>query len=172
MANLKNFRQFYLTYPDFDELATHCVANLSWSHVRLIMRLENPAERSYYLQEANSTPFIHFMLSVIAETLAQNATINAPINVTINTETNITGLNTPDAVLALAPCLSMSGKGRAPTLYNQAVCLAVFLTAFFAAFFAVFLGFGLGLFCATVSFSGFGSGLKLVSASSLSCFGA
>lgn len=51
--------------------------------------------------EANSTPFIHFMLSVIAETLVQNATINAPINVTINTETNITGLNTPDAVLAL-----------------------------------------------------------------------
>ena len=49
VANLKNFRQFYLTYPDFDELATHCVANLSWSHVRLIMRLENPAERSYYL---------------------------------------------------------------------------------------------------------------------------
>jgi predicted nuclease of restriction endonuclease-like (RecB) superfamily len=54
VANLKNFRQFYLTYPDFDELATHCVANLSWSHVRLIMRLENPAERSYYLQEASS----------------------------------------------------------------------------------------------------------------------
>lgn len=51
--------------------------------------------------EANSTPFIHFMLSMIAETLVQNATINAPINVTINTETNITGLNTPDAVLAL-----------------------------------------------------------------------
>lgn len=49
VANLKNFRQFYLTYPDFDELATQCVANLSWSHVRLIMRLENPAERSYYL---------------------------------------------------------------------------------------------------------------------------
>lgn len=54
VANLKNFRQFYLTYPDFDELATHCVANLSWSHVRLIMRLENQAERSYYLQEASS----------------------------------------------------------------------------------------------------------------------
>lgn len=51
--------------------------------------------------EANSTPFIHFMLSVIAETLVQNATINASIKVTINTETDIAGLNTPDAVLAL-----------------------------------------------------------------------
>lgn len=47
--SLSNKQQSYFTYPDFDELATHCVANLSWSHVRLIMRLENPAERSYYL---------------------------------------------------------------------------------------------------------------------------
>lgn len=54
VANLWNFRQFYLTYPSFDEFSTHCVGNLSWSHVRLIMRLENPAERSYYLQEASS----------------------------------------------------------------------------------------------------------------------
>lgn len=54
VANLWNFRQFYLTYPSFDEFSTHCVGNLGWSHVRLIMRLENPAERSYYLQEASS----------------------------------------------------------------------------------------------------------------------
>lgn len=54
VANLKNFRQFYLTFPNFDELATRCVANLSWTHVRLIMRLESTAERHYYLQEASS----------------------------------------------------------------------------------------------------------------------
>jgi hypothetical protein len=28
VANLKNFRQFYLAFPVFDEFATHCVANL------------------------------------------------------------------------------------------------------------------------------------------------
>jgi len=40
VANLRNFRQFYLTFPNFDEFVTHCVANLSWTHVRLIMRLD------------------------------------------------------------------------------------------------------------------------------------
>ena len=50
VANLKNFRQFYLTFP---ELATHCVANLAWTHIRLIMRLDDPAERAYYLRETS-----------------------------------------------------------------------------------------------------------------------
>ncbi|WFE68606.1 PDDEXK nuclease domain-containing protein [Thiomicrospira sp. R3] len=54
VANLKNFRQFYLTFPSLDEFATHCVANLGWTHVRLIMRLGSAAERNYYLQEASN----------------------------------------------------------------------------------------------------------------------
>ena len=45
VANLWNFRQFYLTYPSFDEFSTHCVGNLGWSRVRLIMRLENLLEQ-------------------------------------------------------------------------------------------------------------------------------
>lgn len=36
-----------------EALATQCVANLSWSHLRLIMRLESKEERNYYLQEAS-----------------------------------------------------------------------------------------------------------------------
>ena len=51
-ANLKNIRQFYVAFPNFDQLATHCVANLSWTHIRLIMRLGNTAEREYYIKEA------------------------------------------------------------------------------------------------------------------------
>lgn len=54
VANLKNFRQFYLTFPDFAEFATHCVANLGWTHIRLIMRLDTARERNYYLQESSS----------------------------------------------------------------------------------------------------------------------
>lgn len=54
VANLWNFRQFYLTFPSFEEFSTHCVGNLSWSHARLIMRLDSPDERNYYLQEASS----------------------------------------------------------------------------------------------------------------------
>ena len=52
-ANLKNIRQFYIVMPEFDQFATHCVANLTWSNIRYIMRLENKAEREYYLKEAS-----------------------------------------------------------------------------------------------------------------------
>jgi predicted nuclease of restriction endonuclease-like (RecB) superfamily len=52
-ANIKNFRQFYLRFPKFDQFATHCVANLSWTNIRLIMRLDNEQERNFYLQEAS-----------------------------------------------------------------------------------------------------------------------
>jgi len=54
IANLKNIRQFYQVFPDINELATQCVANLGWSQLRLIMRLDNEKERQYYLQEASS----------------------------------------------------------------------------------------------------------------------
>jgi len=53
VANLWNFRQFYLTFPVFDEFSTHCVGNLAWTHIRLIMRLDSAAERNYYLKEAS-----------------------------------------------------------------------------------------------------------------------
>ena len=50
-ANLRNFRQFYLTYPVQEICYTLC-SKLSWSHNRLIMRIENNNEREYYLKEA------------------------------------------------------------------------------------------------------------------------
>lgn len=40
VANLKNIRQFYQRFPEFTKLTTHCVANLGWTHLRLIMRLD------------------------------------------------------------------------------------------------------------------------------------
>ncbi len=50
-ANLKNFRQFYLTYPDYKKGYT-LRSELSWSHYRLIMRVDNPQAREYYMQES------------------------------------------------------------------------------------------------------------------------
>lgn len=50
-ANLRNFRQFYLIYPDNENCYTLC-SNLTWSHNRLIMRIENKEARTYYLSEA------------------------------------------------------------------------------------------------------------------------
>ncbi len=50
-ANLRNFRQFYLTYSVFEKCYTLC-SKLSWSHNRLIMRVESDNARIYYLKEA------------------------------------------------------------------------------------------------------------------------
>lgn len=50
-ANLRNFRQFYLTYRDNKICYTLC-SKLAWSHNRLIMRVENENARTYYLNEA------------------------------------------------------------------------------------------------------------------------
>lgn len=54
VANLWNFKKFYLTFPSHEKFSTQCVENLNWSQLRLIMRLDNEKERQYYLQEASS----------------------------------------------------------------------------------------------------------------------
>ena len=46
--NLRNMRQFYLTFPIWQTLS----AKLSWSHYQLIMRVENKKAREYYINEA------------------------------------------------------------------------------------------------------------------------
>lgn len=51
VANLWNFRQFFLTFPDSEKLYTLC-RELSWSHYRLIMRVDDAAAREYYIREA------------------------------------------------------------------------------------------------------------------------
>jgi len=52
-ANLKNFRQFYLTWPN-DEIRYTLCSELSWSHIRLIMRLDSEKSRQYYLNESRA----------------------------------------------------------------------------------------------------------------------
>ncbi|MDR0778991.1 MAG: PDDEXK nuclease domain-containing protein [Methanomassiliicoccaceae archaeon] len=45
--NLRFMRQFYLTLPNRNALRTE----LSWTHYRMIMRVEKPQAREYYLRE-------------------------------------------------------------------------------------------------------------------------
>jgi predicted nuclease of restriction endonuclease-like (RecB) superfamily len=62
--NLRNFRQFYLTFPDICQANeesetlspiryTLC-SELSWSHFRLLIRIENETARVFYMKEASS----------------------------------------------------------------------------------------------------------------------
>ncbi len=47
IANLKNMRQFYLTFPKSYALRSE----LSWTHYRLLMRVENENARNFYMEE-------------------------------------------------------------------------------------------------------------------------
>ncbi|RJW48920.1 DUF1016 domain-containing protein [Clostridiales bacterium TF09-2AC] len=48
VTNLKNMRQFYLTFPKSYALR----GELSWTHYRLLMRVENKNARQFYIEEA------------------------------------------------------------------------------------------------------------------------
>ncbi|OYV00845.1 MAG: hypothetical protein CFE26_23530, partial [Verrucomicrobiales bacterium VVV1] len=50
-ANLRNFRQFYLTYPD-PQICYAVRSKLSWTQHRLIMRVESHSAREYYIKRA------------------------------------------------------------------------------------------------------------------------
>lgn len=50
-ANVYNMRQFYLSYQSNDEIFYALRRNLTWTHHRLIMRVESTLARSYYLKE-------------------------------------------------------------------------------------------------------------------------
>lgn len=52
-ANLRNMRQFYLTYCD-SEICQTLSSKLPWSHNCLIMRVADPKAREWYLREAAS----------------------------------------------------------------------------------------------------------------------
>ena len=47
VRNLQNMRQFYLAFP----IANTLCSQLSWSHYRLLMRIEDQSRRDFYLQE-------------------------------------------------------------------------------------------------------------------------
>lgn len=49
-ANLKNFRQFYLTFPNFGK-SYALRSELSWTHYRLIMRIENLSPKGNCAEE-------------------------------------------------------------------------------------------------------------------------
>jgi predicted nuclease of restriction endonuclease-like (RecB) superfamily len=52
-ANLYNCRQFYLKFPEQEILYTLC-RELSWSHLRLIMRVEDLEALEYYCNESRA----------------------------------------------------------------------------------------------------------------------
>ncbi|MEI6142251.1 MAG: PDDEXK nuclease domain-containing protein [Mariniphaga sp.] len=52
LRNLRNFRNFYLTFPNILQIRQTVSAELSWSHFQAIMRVSDENARLYYLTEA------------------------------------------------------------------------------------------------------------------------
>jgi len=51
VANLENFRKFYLTFQG-EQIPYAVRRELSWTHFRLIIRVGNPKARDYYIKES------------------------------------------------------------------------------------------------------------------------
>lgn len=52
-ANLRNCRQFYLTFPK-ESYGFSIAGKVSWSHLRIIMRISDEDERNFYLNEVTT----------------------------------------------------------------------------------------------------------------------
>jgi predicted nuclease of restriction endonuclease-like (RecB) superfamily len=50
-VSLRNYRQFHLTFSE-EEIRSAARSELTWTHYRALMRVENAAARSWYLNEA------------------------------------------------------------------------------------------------------------------------
>ena len=58
VTNLKYMRQFYLMFPNSHALRDE----LSWTHYRLLIKVENDNAREFYMQEAAKSQFHHSCL--------------------------------------------------------------------------------------------------------------
>jgi hypothetical protein len=84
IANLKNFRQFYQTFPD--GLKSYAARSLSWTHWRLLMRVENIDAREYYIRESAEQGWNTRLLERNVATLAFERLLStAPETVQIET---------------------------------------------------------------------------------------
>ncbi len=91
-ANLYNMRQFYSTYADFQIFYTLC-RNLSWSHNRLIMRVQNKEAQQYYLQEAAQQQWSVRTLERNINTLSYQRIIANKQITTIQNQEELTSIN-------------------------------------------------------------------------------
>ena len=51
VRNLNNMRSFYIAFPNWNALST----NLSWTHYRLLLKVEDEKSRKFYMQECEKS---------------------------------------------------------------------------------------------------------------------
>ncbi len=85
-ANIRNFRQFYLTYPNA-EICYALRSKLTWTHHRLIMRVENATARDYYINECEQQNWSSRTLERNINTLYYQRILSSKNNNTIENST-------------------------------------------------------------------------------------
>lgn len=81
VANLRNFRQFYLTFPEAGKRYA-LRSELSWTHWRLVMRVENEQARGYYIEETARQQWTSRTLERAIETRSFERLLKAPQSAT------------------------------------------------------------------------------------------
>jgi predicted nuclease of restriction endonuclease-like (RecB) superfamily len=79
-ANLYNCRQFYLKFPQKEILYTVC-RELSWSHLRLIMRVDSAKAIEYYCNEAREQQWSARQLERNIKSLSYQRLLSTQTNV-------------------------------------------------------------------------------------------
>lgn len=98
VSNLYLMRRFYLTFPIVHTLCTQ----LSWSHYRLLLRLENQATRDFYLKEAVTAQWSVRQLERQIQSFYFERLLASPHKNLVKKEAQSTGMqlvNTPEQIL-------------------------------------------------------------------------
>nr|MBF0223260.1 DUF1016 family protein [Desulfobulbaceae bacterium] len=77
VANLKNFRQFYQAFPDVEK-SYALRSQLSWTHLRLIMRVKSDTARKYYLKDASEQNWSSRQLEREIKSMSYERLLKAP----------------------------------------------------------------------------------------------
>jgi predicted nuclease of restriction endonuclease-like (RecB) superfamily len=89
LANLKNFRQFYLTYPD--EGKSYALrSHLSWTHHRSIMRVDDVRARQYYLERCEKEGWSSRVLERQIRTQTYHRLLSTHLAQEVETSTELT----------------------------------------------------------------------------------
>lgn len=98
VRNLQMIRKFYLTFP----IANTLCSQLSWSHYRLLLRLENPEARDFYLKEAVAAQWSVRQLERQMQSFYFERLLASSHKNLVKEETQSTGMqliNTPEQIL-------------------------------------------------------------------------
>ena len=118
-ANLRNFRQFYLTYAE-DPNCYALRSNLSWTHHRTIMRVEDKKARNYYLTECDKENWSSRTLERQIQTNTYQRLLSTQTNNTTGTELNkLTTHTSAHSILKDPYVLEFLGLGEDPSVQEK-----------------------------------------------------